>query len=236
MRDAVVFLPGLMCDARLFGPQIADLSREGPVMVAPPVTGERIEEMASSLLDVLPRRAALVGHGLGAAVAIEILRRAPDRVSRVALMGISPLGETPHEAADRDPQIIRVRSGRLDDVIREQIAAAGLAPRPHRGEIIGLLVEMAAGLGPEVYVRQSRALQRRRDPQSTLGRIAVPALVLCGAHDALYPVERHRLMADLIERAGLEVIEGAGHYPMLESPDEVSDALRDWLAAPAGAR
>ena len=100
MAEPLVLLPDLMCDARLFGPQIADLSRDMAVMVAPLGGGERVEEVASGLLDVLPRRFALAGLGLGGVVAMELQRRAPDRVARMMLMNTSPLAETPQRAAE----------------------------------------------------------------------------------------------------------------------------------------
>lgn len=81
-------------------------------------------------------------------------------------------------------------------------------------------------------MRQSRALQRRRDQQKTLRGCKVPALVLCGVHDALCPVKRHTFMAELIPYAELRVIEGAGHLPTLEQPEATTAALRHWLAQP----
>jgi pimeloyl-ACP methyl ester carboxylesterase len=232
MPETVVFLPGLMCDARLFGPQIADLSRDHAVMIAPITQGDRIEEIASSVLDMAPRRFALAGLSMGGIVAMEIYRRAPDRVTRLALMDTNPMSETPQVAAQRDPQIIRARSGKLDAVMSEELKPNYLAPGPNRAEILALVMDMARGLGVEVFTRQSRALQRRRDQQGTLRRINVPTLVLCGAQDALCPVKRHVFMAEMIPKAELRVIEEAGHLPTLEQPEETTQALRDWLAAP----
>ncbi len=232
MTEPVVLLPGLMCDARLFGPQIADLSRDHTVVCAPITGGERIEEIASSLLDTLPKRFALAGLSMGGIVAMEIIRRAPDRVTRLALMDTNPLAETPQQAAARDPQIIRARTGKLDEVMRDELKPNYLAPGPHRSEILNLVMDMAHGFGTDVFVRQSRALQRRRDQQATLRRIAVPTLVLCGEHDALCPVKRHTFMAELIPNARLRVIEAAGHLPTLEAPDATCNALRDWLRLP----
>ena len=232
MREPLVFLPGVMADARAFGPQIADLSRERAVMSLSPVNGERVEELASAALDVLPRRAALVGHGLGANVAMEILRRAPERIARVALLSASPLAETPAQAAERDPRMIRARAGKLEEAMAEELPADHLAPGPYRGEILALCRDMALGLGVEVFLRQSRALQRRRDQQTTLRKIVVPALVLCGALDPVHPVKRHAFMAELIPGARLRVIDAAGRLPALEQPEAVADALRDWLAQP----
>ena len=232
MTEPLVFLPGMMCDARLFGPQIAELSADHCVTIAPVTQGERIEEIASGLLDQLPARFALAGLSMGGIVAMELLRRAPDRITRIALMDTNPLAETPSVAAAREPQIVGVRTGRLEQVMREEMKPHYLAPGLHRGEVLDLVMEMALTLGPEVFVRQSRALQRRRDQQGTLRKCKVPTLVLCGAHDVLCPVKRHTFMAELIPYAKLVVLENAGHLPTLEAPAETTQALRDWMKQP----
>ncbi len=236
MFEPLVFLPGMMCDARLFGPQIAALSPEFSVMVCPVTRGERIEEIASALLDDLPSRFALAGLSMGGIVAMEILRRAPGRVTRLALMDTNPLAETPQIAAAREPQIVKARAGRLLDVMRDEMKPHYLAPGPYRGEILKLVMDMADSLGPETFVRQSRALQRRRDQQATLRKCKVPTLILCGAHDALCPIKRHTFMAELIQGAELLVLDDAGHLPTLEMPDDTTAALRRWMQQPSQLR
>lgn len=232
MPEPLVMLPGMMCDARLYGPQIADLSSERAVMCAPVHLGERVEEIASGLLDELPKKFALAGLSMGGIVAMEILRRAPDRVTRIALMDTNPLPEPPAVAAAREPQIIRARSGRLMDVMREEMKPAYLAPGPQRADVLALVMDMSEVMGAEAFARQSRALQRRRDQQSTLRKCKVPAMVLCGEYDTLCPVKRHSFMAELIPYAELQVISGAGHLPTLEQPEATTAALRAWLAQP----
>ncbi|MBT6188919.1 MAG: alpha/beta fold hydrolase [Tateyamaria sp.] len=236
MVEPLVFLPGMMCDARLFGPQIAALSPEFSVMVCPVTRGERIEEIASALLDDLPSRFALAGLSMGGIVAMEILRRAPGRVTRLALMDTNPLAETPQIAAAREPQIVKARAGRLLAVMRDEMKPHYLAPGPYRGEILKLVMDMADSLGPETFVRQSRALQRRRDQQATLRKCKVPTLILCGAHDALCPIKRHTFMAELIQGAELLVLDDAGHLPTLEMPDDTTAALRRWMQQPSQLR
>ena len=230
--DPVVFLPGMMCDARLFAPQLADLSRDMAVTVAPVTGGDRIEEIASGLLDVLPQRFALTGLSMGGIVAMDILRRAPDRVTRIALMDTNSLAETPQSAAEYEPFIIKLRAGRIAEAVEMMLGRDVLAPGPARAGVMSALVEMAEGLGVAAIIRQTRALQRRRDYQSVLRRCKVPALVLCGAHDTLTPLKRHEFMAEMIPNATLTVIPDAGHLPVLEQPEVTTAALRGWLKRP----
>jgi pimeloyl-ACP methyl ester carboxylesterase len=184
----------------------------------------------------LPHRFALAGLSMGGIVAMEILRRAPDRVSRIALMDTSPLAETPKTAADYEPAVIKLRAGRIDEAVPALLRPEALAPGPGRAAAMAELAAMAESLGPEAIIRQIRALQRRQDYQAVLRRCAVPALVLCGAEDRLTPVKRHAFLAELIPDARLSVIEGAGHLPTLEQPEAVIDALRPWLAQPLALR
>ena len=232
MAEQLVFLPGMMCDARVFGPQIAELSADTCVAVAPITKGERVEEIASNLLDQLPARFALAGLSMGGIIAMELLRRAPDRITRIALMGTNPLAETPLAAAEREPQIVGVRTGRLEQVMRKKLETQHFAPGPQRNDVCELVVDMALTLGGETFVRQSRALQRRRDQQGTLRKCKVPTLVLCGAHDQICPVKRHTFMAELIPFAELVVLENAGHFMTLDDPAATTAAIREWMKQP----
>ena len=226
----LVLLPGMMCDARLFAPQIAALGGTRQMTVLP-LRGETVTEIAANVLAHAPPVFALGGLSMGGIVAMEIVAQAPERVTRLALMDTNPRAETAQVAARREPQIAAVRAGGLRRVMRDEMKPNYLAPGPGRAAVLDLCMEMAEALGPEVFVRQSRALQTRPDRQEVLRGVAVPTLVLCGEHDALCPVERHELMAALVPGAVLDVVEGAGHLPTLEAPEAVIAAMRRWLAA-----
>ena len=232
MSEPLVLVPGMMCDARLYGPQIELLSREMNLMVACATRGERVEEIASDILMACPQKFALAGLSMGGIIAMEILRRAPERVTRIALMDSNPQAETPQTSVAYEPMIVGVKAGRLDEVMRGFMKPDYLAPGPRRMEVLALMAEMARDLGPQVFLRQVRALQKRRDQQATLRKCKVPALVLCGAHDRLTPVKRHEFMAGLIPYAKLVVLDDAGHVPTLEAPDAVTQALREWMDQP----
>ena len=107
----------MMCDARVWATQLTVLSYERPVTIAPVSTGDRIEEIASGLLSSLPNKFALCGHGMGGIIALELVRRAPERVIRLALIGTNPLSDTPQEAADREPRMIGAKGGRFEKML-----------------------------------------------------------------------------------------------------------------------
>ena len=229
MTEPVILLPGMMCDARLFASQTAMLSAIRPVMVAPLASDDTITAMAASILQHAPPRFALAGLSMGGIVAMEVIRQAPGRVTRLALMDTNPLAEAPERAELRDEQIARVLGGALEAVIRDDMKPHYLADGSDRRTILDLCMEMALALGPDVFARQSRALKSRPDQCETLRGVGVPTLILHGAEDRLCPAERHELMRDLVPGATLARIDDAGHLPTLEQPKPTNKALEKWL-------
>ena len=227
----VVLLPGMMCDARLFRPQIAALSGTRTLLLAPIIARDSVAALAADVLAAAPPVFALAGLSMGGIVAMEVLRQAPHRVERIALLDTNPLAETEAVKARRGPQIEAVRAGRLAEIMRDEMKPNYLADGPGKAAILDLCMDMALDLGPAVFARQSRALMTRPDQTGTLRRARVPTLALCGRADTLCPVERHALIAGLVPGAVLEIIDGAGHLPTLEQPDVTNAALARWLEA-----
>lgn len=170
--------------------------------------------------------------GMGGMVAMEVLRPAPERVTRVAFIATNAQADTPEISALREPNIVVAKSGRLDDAMQSEVNPAWLSPGPYRMDVVLLLSDMAHAMGPDIYVRQSRAMQRRKDQQNIMRRIKQPALVMCGDHDGQNTLRRHEFIAELIPYAQLEVIPHAGQMPTLENPDAVTAALRRWMKQP----
>ncbi len=225
----LILLPGMMCDARLFGPQIDALSNRVPLMSFPLSQQDSVGAMAAEILNNVPPRIALAGLSMGGIVAMEVLRQAPDRVKRLALLDTNPLAEASDVKARRAPQMAAVRKGRLRQVMRDEMKPNYLADGPRQGAILDLCMAMATDLGPDVFLRQSQALMDRPDQSATLSAYTGKTLVLCGRADGLCPVERHQLMHDLLPDSVLTIIEDAGHLPTLEQPQETTAALIRWL-------
>lgn len=229
MNEPVILIPGLCCDARLFAHQILHLSLHRPVMLAQP-KGATVEEMSAALLTHAPPKFALIGMGLGGDVALDLLRRAMDRVTRIALLSTDPMTEAPAVAAAREARMVAARSGRLFQAVAGDYPAADMGPR--RAEIETTLRAMADHLGEGVYLAHSRAMQRRPDQQKTMRRANVPALIMGGMQDTLVPRRRHDFVAGLMPFATLHMQEGAGHLLPLEQPEAVTAALETFLRGP----
>lgn len=201
-------------------------------MVAPLTGRDTIGALAQDVLGQAPQQFALAGLSMGGMVAMEIIARAPDRVTHLALLDTNPKAEPPARARARAPQIEAVRAGHLRRVMRDEMKPNYLTDGPRTGEVLDLCMAMAETLGPEVFVQQSQALATRPDQQEALRRVNVPTLILCGTDDTLCPPGYHELMRDLIPGAELQVIQGAGHLPTLEQPERTTQALQGWLERP----
>ncbi len=229
MTDALVFVPDLLCDARLFGPQLAELSAQHFILACPVTSSGRMADLAQTVLDQAPPQFALVGAGLGGVVAMEIMARAPDRLSRVALISTSPLQESPFDAMAYEPMLIAARAGRLTEVVSELFAVTA---EDADGQMLPLLQDMAMNIGLEGFVNQVRALQRHRDMQVVLRKSTCPVQVICGANDPLTPLKRHEVMTEFLGDGELSVVPDAGHVPTLQNPSAVTQILRRWLSRP----
>ena len=224
----VVLLPGMMCDARLWGPVMGVFAGRA-VLHAPLTEAETTDGLAQAVLALAPPRFALCGLSMGGIVAMEIVARAPDRVERLALMDTNPMAEAAEAQARRGPQIARALAGGLAAVMRDEMKPNYLAEGAGQAAVLALCMEMALSLGPDVFARQSRALRDRPDRTAALATFQGPALVLMGADDRLCPRDRHDLMHRLMPQSRLSIVAGAAHLPVLEQPGQMIAELSRWL-------
>lgn len=229
MRNALILLPGMMCDARLFKPQIAHFSDRYDITVPRLDTGATMAELAGDILRTAPAQFALGGLSMGGIVAMEIMRQASDRVTHLALMDTNPYAELDAVKQRRGPQMDKVAAGQLAAVMRDEMKPHYLASGPQKAALLDLCLDMALAVGPAAFRAQSLALRDRPDYSATLREVRCPTLLLCGVEDKLCPPERHHAMAEMIPHAQLDIIEEAGHLPSLEQPDRVIAAMDQLL-------
>ncbi len=230
-RETLVLVPGMMCDERLFGPQIAAFQQAYDIIVGDLTGADTIGGLASALLTAIPaERFNLAGLSMGGIVAMAMAGIAPQRVMRLALLDTNHKADLPERSAARNDQITRVRAGHLREVVVEELKPhyLGGANRSNQA-LLDLLVEMAVDLGADTFVCQALALRDRPDQSTALAAWRGSGLVLCGAEDTLCPPDWHDEIADLLNGAELTVLPGTGHISTLESPDAVNQALRRWL-------
>ncbi len=231
MSDHIILLPGLLCDQRLFAGQLPALAARAPTAVADLTGADTIAGLAAQVLETAPARFALIGLSMGGYVAFEILRRAPERVTRLALLDTQARADT-DEAKAR-------RRGLME--LAEKGEFLGVAPRllplflhPDAladPKITGTVQAMAESTGKTGFLRQQAAIMSRIDSRPSLPAIACPTLVLAGREDQVTPLERQLEMAAAIPDATLVTLPRCGHLSPLERPQAVTRQLIGWLDA-----
>jgi len=227
----VVLVPGLNCSARLYAEQIPALWRFGPVMVADHTRDASIAAIAGQILANAPPVFALVGLSLGGYIAFEIMRQAPQRVGRLALLDTSARPDTAELTARRQAPMARARAGKLIEVADESFV---FFVHPNRyGDVAlrAVVRAMAEETGAEAYLRQQQAIIGRPDSRPMLGAIRCPTVMLVGEQDQGTPPELAREIAAGIAGARLVVVPDCGHLSTLERPQAVTKALVEWMQA-----
>ncbi len=225
----LVLLPGLLCDADLWRHQTTHMAEVATVRVMDLTGADSLGGMVEALLGAAPAAFALAGLSMGGYVAMEVMRRAPDRVTKLALLDTNARADKP-EAMERRKGLMEIAAkGGFDRVMPIMLPNLVHPDRLDDVELVGRMKGMAGRVGPEAFARQQVAIMNRPDSRPDLPAIRCPTLVLCGRQDLLCPVESHAEMVDVIPGARLAVVEDCGHMSTMEQPQAVTALLRDWL-------
>jgi len=226
----LMLLPGLICDASIYAPQAAAF-RDSRVVDGYGLR-DTLEAMAEHVLEQAPERFDLLGHSMGARVAMEIVRMAPQRVRRLALVSTGVHGLQPGEVRKRfDLRRIGREQGMealVDAWLPPMVAPANRADPA----IMEPLRAMCLRAGLETFEAQIDALIARRAAEDLLPQITCPTLVMTGSEDSWSPPQQHHAVAAALPNSELVIVEGAGHMIQLEAPEAVNDAIARWLARP----
>jgi len=225
----LVFIPGLLCTAELFTPQLAALWPYGPVTVASTLEGETIAQMASAILAQAPPEFALIGLSMGGMISLEIVRQAPERVRKLALLDTSAQPASPEQATLFEGLLAQARGGEAATVLGEALISVLHPTNQQDYDLQEINRRMGAAVGIEGFARQVAAVLSRVDSRPSLAAIAVPTLVLVGEQDQLMPPALARELATGIPHARLVIVPECGHGATIEQPQAVNRALQDWL-------
>jgi pimeloyl-ACP methyl ester carboxylesterase len=234
-RPTVVLLPGLLCDQATWGEPCDALSSAARCVVPSYGLSDSIEAMARGVLDeVQAERFALVGHSMGARVALEIMRLAPQRVLRLALFdtGLDPLApgaDGERERRQREALVALARTHGMR-AMGLQWAPGMVLPAHREAPVFERILAMIERKTPEVFEAQVRALLGRPDARAVFAAIRCPVLIGCGRQDAWSPLARHEQMHRLLPGSRLVVIDDSGHMSPMEQPAAVAQALVEWMA------
>jgi pimeloyl-ACP methyl ester carboxylesterase len=233
MREPLptVLIPGLLCTPRLYGAQIPALWQLGPVTIADHTRDDAMGGIARRILSLAPPRFALVGLSMGGYVAFEIMRQAPARVVKLALLDTTARPDLPEQTEQRRRQVEMARDGRFDGIAQLLFPRFVAAARRDDHALQAVVRTMAEDTGPEAFVRQQTAIMNRVDSRPGLEAIGCPTLVVVGADDALTPPDRAAEMAGAIPGARQVVVPSCGHLCTLEQPDEVTKVLITFLGS-----
>lgn len=226
----IVLVPGLLCSARLFAPQVTALWPFGQVTIADHRRDADMAAIAARILAEAAPRFALAGLSMGGYIALAMLRQAPERVAKLALLDTSARSDRPEQTAAREKLIGLAQAGKLADVV-ETLTQRFLHRTKQKDEALTRIVrDMAADTGADAFIRQQRALMSRPDARPQLAAIRCPTLVLVGDGDELTPPELSKEICAGISGARLVVVPDCGHLSTIEKPDAVNAALTAWLS------
>lgn len=229
LNKTLVLVPGLLCTERLWRAQVEHLQGDLDIIIADVSRDDSVVGIAGRLLSSAPETFYLAGLSMGGYISLEVMRQAPERVERLALLDTSARPDSEEQTELRLALVEKAKRDGLAPV------AYGLLPRlVHEGrvgdgEVVRPVVEMAEDTGVEVFERQENAIINRPDSRPDLPGMPCPTLVLCGREDAITPLEAHEELAQNIPDSEMRVIERCGHLSTIERPKGVNGALAEWF-------
>jgi pimeloyl-ACP methyl ester carboxylesterase len=235
-KSHLILIPGIMCDEAVWERQARSLRDVADITIPDHGSLDSLTAMADAILERAPQRFALAGHSMGGRVAFEIFRRAPERVTAIALMDTActprATGAAGAEEAEQRYRLLnKARTEGMRAMGTEWVQRMVHPERLSDTALMKAILDMIARKTPEIFEAQITALLNRPDARDVLPQIHCPSLILCGREDAWSVLSRHEEMAAMIPHSRLVVIENCGHMSTMERPAEVTDALREWLTS-----
>lgn len=230
VKPTLLILPGTLCDARVWHDMFAGIEDQWPCWHVDYRHAECISTMADLALAAAPGKIIPIGISMGGMVALDIWRRASERVSGLVLFDMDPGGDTPERRARRDEQLLSATHGRFLEMITSRLLPVYFSSESRSAALAReIVISMALDQGIGAYAAQLTALATRKDSWMDLPGIDVPVLIACGEDDQICSPELHARMAAAIPFSTSFTIPEAGHLSPLEQPAIARHMLRSWL-------
>jgi pimeloyl-ACP methyl ester carboxylesterase len=228
-RETVILVPGTFSDEVQFRQQIKALSDVADLRVSMRhAMHETMEGIAQGILRDAPPKFAILGLSLGGRASLEVIRQAPERVTRIGIIASTARGGTSPARA----HVAKLQKEKGYEAMVEMMIPILIPPESLKNEaLVKEIRAMVLRAGPEVADRQARASDTARDHWDNLANIKVPALLICGKQDRIATVAEMERTAKGMPNASLVVVDNCGHLASQEHPDQVTAAMRKWLAA-----
>lgn len=229
-KPPLILLPGTLCDERLWQHQVESLSSLADVSVVLLTEEDSIEDMARRVLKEAPERFALAGLSLGGIVALEIVKQAPERVIKLALLDTNPRPPREEQIETWEKFIDMAEGGEFKQITKDYLLPVLIRPDSQENEeLTSEIVKMADNIGKSAMIRQMRALISKPDGRAALNKIGCPTLVMTGENDTVCTMDMHVELAENIKNSKLVTIDHCGHLSSMEQPEAVSAVLQYWL-------
>ena len=233
-KEALVLLPGFLCDRTVWQDQISALADIADCTCAEYGMLDSLTAMAESVLRTAPEQFSVAGHSMGGRIALEVFRKAPTRVRRIALFNTGaasrssgPAGE--EEERGRRRQLALARSDGMRAMALQWIQGMIAPRRLADAALVESIVSMFEQKTPEFFEAQMNALLARPDATALLENVRCPALVLTGREDGWSTPATHEQLAARISGSRLVLVPECGHMSSMEQPAAVAEAMREWL-------
>ncbi|MGE7904687.1 alpha/beta fold hydrolase [Peribacillus sp. NPDC094092] len=230
----LILLPGTLCDERLW--ETVNLSDLADVRICDVSKADTIEGIAQAVLEEAPDKFALAGLSLGGIISLEIMRLAPERVMKLALLDTNPNPPTLEQIEGWERFIDMANNGQFLDITTQHLLPVLIHPDRRNDEaLVSKIIDMAEKIGIAGYINQLKAVMTRSDQRPILPAIACPTMILAGREDRVCPLHMSEYLTENIPSASLEIVGHSGHLSPLEQPEKVSAALRKWLSGDGSA-
>lgn len=227
----LILLPGLLCDAALWRAPLRHLLPRVPCLVPSLTEHDTIHHLARHVLSLAPPQFQMAGLSMGGDVAMDVMRQAPQRVTKLALLNTSARPDTDDQLERRSGLISLSQQGKFKGVTPRLLPLL-ISPAHQNNRLVTRpIMEMAERTGQAAFERQQKAIMSRIDSRPHLPHITIPTLVIGGADDALTPAPITQEIANLIPESRFELLHNCGHLSPLEQPEKVSELMTEWFFA-----